>query len=79
LDRFEGHTVVCSGHDPPGTVMQSLDWNRSNNPILKMSSYEEFESWQTASAEKLGSVSKIKTAIPANLFGEIPDHIPWLD
>ena len=27
---------------------------------------------------KLGSVSKIKTALPANLFGEVPDHIPWL-
>jgi len=25
-----------------------------------------------------GSVSKIKTALPANLFAEIPDEIPWL-
>ncbi|RJU96437.1 MAG: MBL fold metallo-hydrolase [Candidatus Poseidoniales archaeon] len=79
LDRFEGHTVVCSGHDPPGTEMQSLDWNRSNNPILKMTTYEEFRSWQEATSAKLGGVSKIKTAIPANLFGEIPEHIPWLD
>jgi hypothetical protein len=27
----------------------------------------------------LGSVSKIKTALPANLFAEIPDVIPWME
>ena len=40
LDRFEGHTIVCSGHDPPGTTMMSLDWNRANNPILSMTSFK---------------------------------------
>ncbi len=79
LERFDGTTVVCSGHDPPGTEMQSLDWNREHNPVLKMESYESFKAWQEATAEKLGGVSKIKTAIPANLFGEIPEVIPWLD
>jgi len=79
LDRFEGHTVVCSGHDPPGTEMMSLDWNRENNPVLSMSGFDEFNAWQRATSEKLGGVSKIKTAIPANLFGELPEHIPWLD
>jgi len=79
LDRFEGHTVVCSGHDPPGTEMMSLDWNRENNPVLSMSGFDEFDAWQRATSEKLGGVSKIKTAIPANLFGELPEHIPWLD
>lgn len=78
LDRFEGHTVVCSGHDPPGTVMQSLDWNREHNPVLKMKSFDEFVAWQTAVSERLGAVSKIKTAVPANIFGEVPEHIPWL-
>ena len=68
LDRFEGHTIVCSGHDPPGTTMMSLDWNRANNPILSMTSFETFRAWQEATAAKLGGVSKIKTAIPANLF-----------
>jgi len=79
LNRFEGSTVVCSGHDPPGTEMMSLDWNRSHNPVLSMTSFEEFKSWQDETAAKLGGVSKIKTAIPANLFGELPDRIPWLE
>ena len=79
LDRFEGHTIVCSGHDPPGTTMMSLDWNRANNPILSMTSFETFREWQEATAAKLGGVSKIKTAIPANLFGELPETIPWLE
>ena len=26
-----------------------------------------------------GAVSKIKVAVPANIFAEIPEHIPWLD
>jgi len=56
-----------------------LDWNRENNPILAMTSFEAFRAWQEATAAKLGGVSKIKTAIPANLFGEIPETIPWLD
>ena len=79
LDRFEGHTIVCAGHDPPGTTMMSLDWNRKHNPILSMADFETFRAWQEATAAKLGGVSKIKTAIPANLFGEVPEHIPWLD
>ena len=79
LDRFEGHTVVCSGHDPPGTAMQTLDWNRTNNPVLNMQSFEEFEQWQSTISAGLGAVSKIKTAVPANIFGEVPDRIPWLD
>ena len=79
LDRFEGHTIVCSGHDPPGTTMMSLDWNRANNPSLSMTSFETFRAWQEATAAKLGGVSKIKTAIPANLFGELPETIPWLE
>ena len=79
LARFEGSTVVCSGHDPPGTEMMSLDWNREHNPVLSMTSYEEFKAWQDETAAKLGSVSKIKTAIPANLFGELPERIPWLE
>ena len=43
-----------------------------------MRSFEEFVEWQNQTAEKLGSVSKIKTALPANIFAEIPDDIPWL-
>jgi hypothetical protein len=34
--------------------------------------------WQNKTAEQLGSVSKIKTALPANIFAEIPEHIPWM-
>ena len=79
LDRCEGHTIVCSGHDPPGTAMQSLDWNRLNNPVLMMRSFEEFSTWQNDVSQQLGAVSKIKTAVPANIFGELPERIPWLD
>ncbi|MCH1539948.1 MAG: MBL fold metallo-hydrolase [Candidatus Poseidonia sp.] len=79
LDRFTGHEVVCSGHDPPGTVMQPLDWNRTHNPILQMDSFEDFVTWQNKTAERLGGVSKIRVAVPANLFAEIPENIPWLD
>ena len=79
LSRFEGSTIVCSGHDPPGTEMKPLDWNREHNPILQMNTFEDFKSWQDETAAKLGGVSKIKTAIPANLFGELPERIPWLD
>ena len=78
LNRFEGGEIVCTGHDPPGTVMQSLQWNRENNFVLKMTTFEEYEQWQSENNIKLGSVSKIKTAVPANLSREIPDVIPWL-
>ena len=79
LDLLDGHLVVCTGHDPPGTEMQTLDWNRTENPVLNMTSYEAYESWQLEVSSGLGPVSKIKTAVPANLFAEIPQHIPWLD
>jgi glyoxylase-like metal-dependent hydrolase (beta-lactamase superfamily II) len=79
LNRFDGDLLVCTGHDPPGTEMKSLSWNRENNFVLNMTSFEEYQQWQNENNVKLGSVSKIKTAVPANLFGEIPDVIPWLD
>jgi glyoxylase-like metal-dependent hydrolase (beta-lactamase superfamily II) len=79
LSRFSGDVMVLTGHDPPGTQMQTLDWNRSNNPILKMKSWEQYRDWQNESVEQLGYVSKIKVALPANIFGELPDAIPWLD
>ena len=78
MNRLNGNAVMYTGHEPPHTQMQTLDWNRMNNPILNMKSFDEFKAWQLDTIEKLGSVSKIKTALPANLFGEVPDHIPWL-
>lgn len=78
LAGLSDDVLVCSGHEPPGTELQTLGWNRKNNPILKMKTFQEFEEWQNSTAEKLGSVSKIKTALPANLFAEIPDNIPWI-
>ena len=60
LDRFESQVLVCTGHDPPGTEMMSLDWNRQNNPVLGMESYEEYAEWQSTTSASLGSVSKIK-------------------
>ena len=78
LTRFSDDVLVCSGHEPPNTEVQTLGWNRIHNPILAMESPEEFVIWQKNSAEKLGDVSKIKVALPANIFAEIPDEIPWL-
>ena len=59
--------------------MKTLEWNQQHNPILSMKSFEEFDAWQRASAAKLGGVSKIKVAVPANIFAEIPEVIPWLE
>ncbi|MGB1659887.1 MAG: MBL fold metallo-hydrolase [Candidatus Poseidoniaceae archaeon] len=78
LSNLPDDLLVCSGHEPPGTELQTLGWNRLHNPILMMTSFDQFVEWQTKTAEQLGSVSKIKTALPANLFAEIPDEIPWL-
>ncbi len=78
LNRFSDDVLICSGHEPPNTKLRSLGWNRKNNPILRLKSIEEFVEWQNQSVNKLGSVSKIKVALPANIFAEIPDDIPWL-
>jgi glyoxylase-like metal-dependent hydrolase (beta-lactamase superfamily II) len=78
MKSLNGASMMYTGHEPPHTEMKTLAWNWANNPVLNMLSYEEFEQWQMNTIAKLGSVSKIKTALPANLFGEVPDHIPWL-
>ena len=78
LTRFSDDVLVCSGHEPPNTELQTLGWNRENNPILSMKSFEDFVTWQKNTVENLGSVSKIKVALPANIFAEIPDDIPWM-
>jgi len=79
LERFSGTMLVCTGHDPPETEMQTLAWNRSNNPVLQFNNFEEYANWQKDTTAGLGYVSKIKTALPANLFAELPETIPWLD
>ena len=79
LQRFSGDVLVCSGHEPPGTQIQSLAWNRENNPVLVMNFSEQYRQWQETSMADLGSVSNLKIALPANIFAEIPEHIPWLD
>ena len=79
LERFPGSVVVCTGHDPPGTEMQTLEWNRQNNPVLGLTDLEAYRTWQAETSARLGGVSKIKVALPANLFGELPSAIPWLD
>ena len=47
--------------------------------ILNMQSVQEYIDWQIESAKQLGYVSKIKVALPANIFAEIPEDIPWLN
>ena len=78
LSEMPDDVLVCSGHEPPGTELQTLGWNRQHNPILSMESFDVFAEWQRKTAEQLGAVSKIKTALPANIFAEIPEDIPWL-
>ena len=79
LKNLSGELLVCTGHEAPGVEMQTLYWNRENNPVLRMNNYAEYETWQSETTAQLGYVSKIKVALPANLFGEIPDEIPWLN
>ena len=79
LKRFDGEDMVLTGHDPPECEMQTLGWNRENNPVLLMKSYGEYKQWQDEVNAGLGAVSKIKVAVPANIFAEIPENIPWLD
>tara|TARA_Y100001958_G_scaffold159810_1_gene163410 strand:- start:5929 stop:6636 length:708 start_codon:yes stop_codon:yes gene_type:complete len=78
MKNLDGSLLVCTGHEAPGVEMQTLDWNNEHNPILCMSDYTEFEKWQNDTTAQLGYVSKIKVALPANLFGEVPEDIPWL-
>ena len=59
--------------------MQTMAWNRENNLVLKMETYDEYAKWQEETSAGLGYVSKIKTALPANIFAEIPDEIPWMN
>lgn len=79
LNRFQGTDLVLTGHDPPECEMQTLGWNRKNNPVLKMETFEEYKNWQDEVNAGLGAVSKIKVAVPANIFAEIPEDIPWLN
>jgi sulfur dioxygenase len=72
LQSINENTVIMSGHEAPGTEAQSLLWNREHNPVLQMSSFEEYKSWQESEWERLGSVSAIGVALPANLSGEVP-------
>ena len=79
LEQFSNEMLVCTGHEPPGTEMQTMGWNRENNPVLKFDTFEEYANWQETVSAGLGAVSKIKTALPANLFAEVPEDIPWLN
>ena len=78
MDRFSDEALVCSGHEPPGVDASTLGWNRENNPIFSLSSFDDYVQWQTESTQRLGAVSKIKVALPANIFAEVPENIPWL-
>lgn len=78
MKGLPGDLLVCTGHEAPSVKMQTLDWNRDNNPILKMNNFAEYAVWQKSTTEQLGYVSKIKVALPANIFAEIPDEIPWM-
>ena len=44
-----------------------------------MNNFSEYTDWQKSTTEQLGYVSKIKVALPANIFAEIPEEIPWME
>ena len=78
MSNLSGDLLVCTGHEAPGVEMQTLSWNNEHNPVLKMTNYEDYVKWQEDTVSQLGHVSKIKVALPANIFAEVPDEIPWL-
>lgn len=78
MSKLSPALLVCTGHEAPGVEMQTLEWNYQHNPILRMDDFADYLKWQNDTTAQLGYVSKIKVALPANLFGEIPDEIPWL-
>ena len=78
MDRFSDEAFVCSGHEPPEVEASTLGWNRENNPIFSLASFDDYVQWQNESTQRLGAVSKIKVALPANIFAEVPENIPWL-
>lgn len=77
LQRFDDEMLVLSGHAPPGEPPRTLGWNRSNNPILRMASFDEYRAWQEREWERLGDVSRMPVALPANTEGRVPDSLPW--
>jgi sulfur dioxygenase len=70
LNKFKDDVMIYTGHDPPDIKMQTLGWNRNNNPVLNFRTYDEYISWQKNQWEVLGDVKKIKTALPANVFAD---------
>ena len=72
LERFSQDVLVYSGHEPPGALPRSLEWNRENNPVLRLSTIEEYESWQRSEWQRLGKVRMIDRALPANCSGNLP-------
>ena len=74
LNRFSDAIVICPGHDPPGVPELTLGENRNLNPLLTSASFEEYENWQRASWERLGEVSRMKYALPANLACVLPEN-----
>ncbi|MDP6640394.1 MAG: MBL fold metallo-hydrolase, partial [Candidatus Poseidoniaceae archaeon] len=73
LDDLDDSMLVCSGHDPPGLVESTLGENRKSNPVLGFSEFSQYEAWQRGEWKKLGYVSRMKYALPANLSCEMPD------
>ena len=74
LVEMDGDLLVMSGHEPPGSEPASLQWNRENNPVLLMESFEEYQRWQRNEWLRLGDVSRMPVALPANLTGVLPSQ-----
>ena len=58
----------CVRDTTPGTEMMSLDWNRKHNPILRMTSYEEFKTADETVA-KARKRFQNQNGHPRQLFG----------
>ena len=72
LKDLDPSLLVLSGHEPPGAPIWTLGETLQMSAPLRCSSFDEYEAWQRDEWVRLGKVSKIDTALPANLSCELP-------
>ena len=72
LKDLDPSLLVLSGHEPPGAPIWTLGETLQMSAPLRCSTFDEYEAWQRDEWVRLGKVSKIDTALPANLSCELP-------
>ena len=64
--------LVLSGHEPPGAPIFTLGETIKLSDPLNLTDIESYKKWQENEWIKLGKVSKIDIALPANLSCSLP-------